>query len=149
MSPRAQGCRLIVLAYLGFIMVLTAIQLYQGFSWPERFPVSFGLVLRLVILGLLVERLLTKPRPWSMVLGMLFLAGAVVIPLRFYLIHSSRPVLMVVVVGRMISRTTTMWLFCLVPFACAVCCFALWRMLAPKGQNHTPELAPQPGAGTS
>jgi hypothetical protein len=169
MSKRAQVCRTVVVLYLGFLMVLTLYQFYgllsrplspliaplpswlplpQSGPWlPDRmslirFAVSCGLWLRFAILAVFVWKVLTKPKTWSLVLGLLFAVGAMVAPTQLYLHSHQCSIPLILLAGIAVSRTTVMWLLCVAPVICAACCFTLRKNLCQEEPNQAPDRMP-------
>jgi hypothetical protein len=102
-----------------------------------------GLCLRFAILAMLVWKMLTKPKTWSLGLGLLFVVGAMVAPVQLYLHSQHYSMPLIFVAGIAVTRTTIIWLFCVAPVTCATCCFVLRKDLVQKEPN--PPLGPTPG----
>ena len=133
MSTRSQLFRAVVVLYLAMMMAFTLLQFDRAIDWPS----SCGLVIRLSILTVIVWKIVTRPRVWSLGLGVLLAVGSAALALRLYLVshHSSLPLF--VVSGIVLSRTAFLWLFCVAPIVCAVACFTLYRSL-PRPELLSP-----------
>ena len=163
MKTRVQLFQGVAVLYLVFLLGATLLQLFWFYTDPlslvaaprPKFSagdgispavmgsaIAVGMMLRCVILAGFIAMILRKPKTWGLVLGFVFIAESAVTCGQLIAHWHHRGIEWITFAGRLIDRSTVIWLLCFVPLVCAVCCFAIWRDLRKVAPNNLPEATP-------